>query len=552
MGGKKGFNYMALTHIQQSQITGSVSFSDASTLGSSMAGGDRSLQDDLNALRSLVKDIKGAGNWYDATTQDLEQIRTAVVVTGANAAFQGNVVLGLDGQGNDITFYGAAASDLDMANYKVKNLAQAATSGDALGWGQDASVSDLIVTAGDFLVASDGALDIAGSMFTVNADGNVLAQGKIDVSGDASFSSNVTLGGAGTDNIAFTGRASSNLDMNGSKVVGLAQAIAEGEALSWGRDASVTDLIVSAGDFTVNADGNVSANSLIVRADAQVDGNLLVKGAMTYIETVNLKVEDSFIHIATGSTGTSDKGIVFHSGGSQDDLILGQNGADASFIFAVHDADNDGVDTDNSIELAGVELAQAWLEGIQLGGVQGSLSGSFYADANGVQLSAPMGKAMGISGGSALSVASLGDVTVTPGSTSVVKLGGYNQDAISFMGDGERAGYISKLGDVTIVKALSDLYDSIASAGSGGNLAKVVVAGSSVTSQILEIAEAYRPGTADPKKLDVYLNGVLLQLGGTTQGAGDDVWFDGDNEALEFHSDYSLTAADKITLIKRA
>ena len=79
---------MAISRIQQTQVSGSLSYDDSLVVGSGLLSKSK-LSDDLNALRSLIKDIKGTGNWYTAATQDLNDIYGAMRSSGANADFQG-------------------------------------------------------------------------------------------------------------------------------------------------------------------------------------------------------------------------------------------------------------------------------------------------------------------------------------------------------------------------------------------------------------------------------------------------------------------------------
>ena len=165
---------MAITHVQQSQISGSLAWDANKTLGASLAG-QSNLVGDLDALRSLVLDIKGDGDWYDAAGQDLKEVYDAMHADGANAEMQGqlnvigalivsgNTILG-NGSGDRITFTALADSGLNMNTHKVSGLEQATAAGEALAWGQDASVSDLIVTAGDFTVDGSGNVDVGGTL----------------------------------------------------------------------------------------------------------------------------------------------------------------------------------------------------------------------------------------------------------------------------------------------------------------------------------------------------------------------------------------------------
>ena len=61
---------MARTFMRPGQMSGSATFNDSATVGSSMEdnGGLRTLDDDLNNLRSIIKNLAGETNWYDDVT----------------------------------------------------------------------------------------------------------------------------------------------------------------------------------------------------------------------------------------------------------------------------------------------------------------------------------------------------------------------------------------------------------------------------------------------------------------------------------------------------
>lgn len=64
---------------------------------------------------------------------------------------------------------------------------------------------------------------------------------------------------------------------------------------------------------TINL-GEASGDLVHVKGDARIDGDLIVDGTTTSINTANLNVEDQFILLASGSSGTKDGGIIVQSG----------------------------------------------------------------------------------------------------------------------------------------------------------------------------------------------------------------------------------------------
>lgn len=242
---------MAISKIQQSQVSGSLSFDDSLAAGSGLAG-KATLKGDLDALRSQVNKIIGKSNWFDALdgTQDLADIYAAVHMSGADAEFQGDIQVG----GNDIkSSGGTVALSLDGANVSI------AGAGNVAG--------NLAVGGG-----------YGDTGVTLYSNGNLSMDGAMLVKGAAQFDGNVILGDAAADTITFNGVAASALDMDAHKIEGLAQASAAGDALAWGQDASVSDLIVTGGDFQVTAGGAVSAASIGVTGNAMVGGTLGVVG----------------------------------------------------------------------------------------------------------------------------------------------------------------------------------------------------------------------------------------------------------------------------------
>jgi len=57
-----------------------------------------------------------------------------------------------------------------------------------------------------------------------------------------------------------------------------------------------------------------AAGTVNIAGSASIAGDLTVQGTTTSIQTENLNVSDQFILLASGSTGTSDGGIIVQSG----------------------------------------------------------------------------------------------------------------------------------------------------------------------------------------------------------------------------------------------
>ena len=310
---------MAKTLVQQSQISGSLAFNDTLASGASLAG-KQSLVGDLDALRSQINKIIGGDNWYDALSgsQDLADIYAAVRVSGENATVQGNLsvngntTLG-DASSDTITFTAKAATDLAMDSHKVSGLMQASAAGDALAWGQDASVSDLIVTAGEFTVDASGNVVSAelkitgdnantGALYLVGASGEiaeeanlVFSAGSLDVTGDLDVSGVADLGElyvaaatglSGTLAVDGVSDFAADVYMAADLYVSGAMEVAQGLTVTGDRlEVTGSMGVTGAVDFdsTLNVDGVAD-----FKADVYMAAALGVSGSLTVAQAATL------------------------------------------------------------------------------------------------------------------------------------------------------------------------------------------------------------------------------------------------------------------------
>jgi predicted acyltransferase (DUF342 family) len=306
---------MSISKIQQTQIRGSLSFDDGLPAGADLAG-KSTVKGDLDALRSQMKRIIGKDAWYAELDglQDLADIYAAVHMTGSDADFQGEI---------SSVSHASIGGDLSVA--------AAASIGGDLGVTGDSTF------AGDAIIA--GAVNIGGGYgsggVSVDMDGNVSMNGNLIV--DA----NVTLGNASTDLITFNAKAAGELNMNSHKIVGLAQAGAPGDALAFGMDAFVSDLIVTGGHFTVEADG-----------DTNIAGTLDVGGAVNFSSTLQAGAT-SLDELAVSGTSTltgavtAAAGLTVSSGGASitggaavtGDLTVSEDAAIMGDVAVTGDAD---------------------------------------------------------------------------------------------------------------------------------------------------------------------------------------------------------------------
>ena len=339
-----------------------------------------------------------------------------------------------------------------------------------------------IVDSVDGSIKDESKLTFDGSELWVDGDLEVTG-------GDITLSNSMSISSATAGKLVLTSdlvEASAGLQVSGNAISGSAGLNIE---LQSSGDVKIVGDLQVFGDEIKSSTGDVvlqlSGKDAYFKQDVHVAGDLYVTGTMTYIETENLMVKDAFIHIATGSAGSDDKGIVLHSGGGYDDLIMGQNAHDGSFIFGHKDVEA-AVDSNNAIELAGIDLADAWMSGVQFGLAEGALSGSLAVDGANMKLSA----------------------------TNDLMLAANSQTAISFIGTGEYAAFNSNFTATTIVGALNELY----SAGAGGSKKGTAsLTHLNVGTGVLTFGPAGANigtlSTSGQQFVDVYLNGVLLAPG---------------------------------------
>ena len=246
-----------------------------------------------------------------------------------------------------------------------------------------------------YLNFAAGELSVTGSLKVTSS---ALVEGALNVDGAADFDSSADFAGAVV--------MQSSLDVDGA-----------------------VDL-----DSTLDVAGNA-----MFRANVDVIGNLTVQGSMTYIETQNLKVRDAFIHLATGSTGAQSSGIVLHGGaGASDDIMLAQDAGGGEFVFAkVAQAEHGDVDGSNAITVNAAQLIPAWMSGLKVGALEGSLSGSFEAITTGSLLSSPADLLLSANGQAPISFIESGEYALFnaqfPGSSLVAAIvaagGNFKQDS---------------------------------------------------------------------------------------------------------------------------
>lgn len=400
----------------------------------------------------------------------------------------------------------SVAGALDAGSLEVAGLSDLNGALDVAGvadFASDVYMDAALGVSGSLTVAQavdfDSTLNVAG---VADFTSDVYMAAALGVSGSLTVAGNVNLGDNSADIVDIAGVLSAStikIDLDEPQrlyIVGNDGELKDEAKLTFDQselfidgDLKVggNDIKSSTGDIVMSFSGR----DVYFKNDVHVAGDLIVTGTMTYIETENLKVKDAFIHLATGSTGTQNSGIVLHGGaGATADLMLAQDGGAGEFVFAklAHGPNHDLVDGNNLVPVDGAELVAAWMNEVKLGGLEGSLSGSLSATAAGVALSSAAGKELAVTAASDLLLSANGET------------------AISFVESGESAAFDIKFDATSIVGALNELFDMIG----GGSAAKGDLDSGDVAANVLTFSSIGTLTAAEHKLIDVYLNGVLL------------------------------------------
>ena len=492
---------MAITRVQQTQISGSLSQDDTLAAGSGLAA-KANLKGDLDSIRSQIKRIVGGANWYTALdgSQDLADIYAAVRVSGANSALQGtlsvsgNSVLasadiggGFGSTGVTISSVGGiqanGALEVGGASMLSGSLNVLAASQFAAVNASGAVVLASTLSAGASTLASVGVIGAATVGTTLGVTGlsslsSATLSSTLGVMGGASFASTVAVTGASTfANISNQFNALSVTGSAGLGVVGPA---------SFSSTVGVTGALTAASPSNVmnglsvtGSNGLSVSSNLSVLGNATVNGDLYVKGATTYIQTDNMIVKDAFIYLATGSAGTTDSGIVFMKGaGGSWDLILGQDNGDGEFIFAkqAHNAS-----LDSPADLNASALVPAWMSIAKIGANEGTLIGSLSKSGNDLLVKAEAG--------ASLKLTALGD------------------EAFDLAMDGEQATFDALFTATSIIGAIMEARNA---ASAASFFQKGTLSSANVAANVLTFSSIGTLSSAVQKNIDVFLNGVLL------------------------------------------
>jgi hypothetical protein len=379
--------------------------------------------------------------------------------------------------------------------------------------------SGMVEAAGDLKIASDKFVVTASSGDASMAGDLTVSGGKISLSNGSTIDSE-TAGQLKIDEdlVHVTG----DLKVGGNDIKDSADAV----ALTFKSIHAVGSSVEIAHNMEIKGD-NFYAVSGSFSGDLTVDGDLRVKGSMTYIETENLKVKDSLIHISEGGSASAAKGIVLHNGApGKNDFALGvkPNGSDFVFASGVDDTDsNEG----NADVFGGAALAAAWMSEMKIADHEGgAAAGSLAYNGGDIKLASTQD----------LNLEAADDMMLKSNGNSVGLMEAADYSNVFAAGKWAAGG--------TIVGALETLH-SLATAGTR----KGTLSSADVSARVLNFSSI---GTiaAEHKYIDVYLNGVLLAPGYDLDGAS--AIESGTSVKLSADIANALIADDVITVVLRA
>lgn len=350
---------MSTTKIQQTQMSGSLAFDDALDISGSdyLQKAERTLVDDLNALRTQIKSIQGTDAWTDGLegTQDLAEIYAAMHVNGADADFQGEL---------KVTNDALVSGSLEVAGF-VEFLDNLKIGGDLQIMGDDLSGSlggnmrfegfGKVVVAGDLQVSGDVIEDSLGhAMVTFDAaGGSAEVDADLGVTGELSVDTGVVVltDGVSIDSSVVAGQ----LDLTADRVKMSGDLQVMGDYISGSNGLNLSlmsggevkvegDLIVGGNDIkswdSINETSTVaitlSGDDVTVAGEMTVTGNVIHGSAAEALEfsagDVGMNVEVKGDLQVTGDDIKSSSGNVAISLDDQDVDVKGDLTVDGDLI----------------------------------------------------------------------------------------------------------------------------------------------------------------------------------------------------------------------------
>ena len=282
-----------------------------------------------NFLGNLIGNATGdlTGNADTATA-----LANARTINGTSFDGTGNITLGNDSVTNAMMADDAIDSDQIAAN--AVTTAKITDANVTLAKIANAAANTVIVRDAN----SSGVLSAKAVTNTQILIGDGTGFTAAALSGDVTMTNEgaVTIGsgvvktGMIADDAVTAAKLASNAVVNASIASNAAIAHSKLAALAAtkvlvGNGSNVATEVALSGDVTMNnagavtiannaVDGDKLADDIVIAGALTVTGDLLVNGTSVTVNTANLNVEDPFILLKSGSSNTSDSGIIF--GGS--------------------------------------------------------------------------------------------------------------------------------------------------------------------------------------------------------------------------------------------
>ena len=208
-----------------------------------------------------------------------------------------------------------------MPNLQNQSLAE---SGQIVTTGDANTVTSTMILDGTILDADiNASANIALSKLATSTAGNIIVYNTSGVPTSVAESGDVTISDAGVTAIASN--VIVNADINTGAAIDLSKLASGSSAqIVLANSTGVATYTAVSGDITItNAGVTALASNITISNNLTVTGDLTVSGNTTTLNTANLNVEDNFIMLNSGETGspTLNAGIEVERGTSTNVLI---------------------------------------------------------------------------------------------------------------------------------------------------------------------------------------------------------------------------------------
>ena len=538
---------------------GGVSF----VIGSSNAGGASiSLDGDSNGdgagadYSYISHDTAGILNIVQDSPSGTNEIRFGTAGTEDKITIDtsGNLIVGSDGSGADVTFYSATAGDSFVWDASEEKLTITGTNGQTALDVADGNlvVADNVDIEGDIDVNGtsnlddvdiDGDVDISGSITNAAWTGDVIASAYLDsdtahlsgtqtFTGNKTFSGTLTVGsdGSGQDVTFYSGTSGDSFVWDSSE-----------EKLTITGTNGQTALDVADGNLVVadnvDIEGDIDVNGTSNLDNTNIDGTLVVDGSNVSLDsTTTLNIDNS--NTSNGITiGTATSGVPISIGHATSETTVNDNlvvtgDIDLEGSIDVNGTTNlDDVDIDGDVDISGSITNAAWT---------GDVIASAYLDADTAHLSGSQTFSGAKSFSEVVDITNTTDASDDSGDTGALRVEGGASIAKKLYVGGSVS--LENGLDVSAVTTLKYETNSMTLTRDGGHLVVLRNSGSAI---------------ADGEALGYYrFNGKVgandEEVGVSIQAEADGAWTaDTDCPArLEFHTNSGSSLTERMRIDK--